>query len=280
MKALWIAVVLLHMTIGSATAQEAASAASVAQTPIAASAPQRAASSPPPTPEASDQALRKDVATILATATKIAKTQEEEGSLLLKVRDGFVTNFLWELFGLKNTEKTLVGKAISLLGILGLVLKAVWFVSRKGDPEPTWARALTYGYLLVVVSVFSLLAFSGGAVSEIPVSSSAAKPLLEASVRLEASADKILRAHAEASARAASALPVPSPGAGPQTIGAEALANLRREISTIAISSDMAAKNAAEAAQKPTGWGWHLIIVLLLLGVVIFQYVVYEQTKR
>lgn len=276
MKTLWIAIVSLYTVMGAAMAQEAASAASA---PVAASAPSLAGSSPSPMPEVADQTLSKDIATILATTAKIAKTQEDEGSLLLKVRDGFVTNVLWELFGFKNTEKTLVGQAISILGILGLVLKAVWFVSRKGDPEPKWARALTYLYLVVVVSVFSLLAFSGGAVSEVPASSSAAKPLLDASARLEAAADKVLRAHAEAFARPASTPPTQSPAAVPPTVGADALATLRRELSAVAISSDTAAKNAAEAAQKPTGWGWHLVIVLLLLGILFFQYAVYEQTK-
>lgn len=277
MKVLWIAIASLHIAMGTAMAQEAASAASAAQASATASALQPAGSGPLPMPEVADQALRKDIATILATTAKIAKTQEDEGSLLLKVRDGFVTNVLWELFGFKNTEKTVVGQAISILGVLGLVLKAVWFVSRKGDPEPAWARALTYLYLVVVVSVFSLLAFSGGAASEIPASSSAAKPLLDAGVRLEAAADKLLRTHAEAAARAASAPPTTGAAAASQMIGAETLATLRRELSAVAISSDMAAKNAEKAALKPTGWGWHLLITLLLIGVLFFQYLTFDR---
>lgn len=149
MKAIWIVAVCMYLVTGLAAAQGADSAASAPQTPVSASSPERSASNAPLTPVAVDQALRQDIATILATTAKIAKTQEDEGSLLLKVRDGFLTNALWELFGFKNTDKTLAGYAISLLGILGLILKAVWFVSKKGEPEPKWARALTYAYLLV-----------------------------------------------------------------------------------------------------------------------------------
>lgn len=280
MRTIWIFAACLYLVAGAAVAQHSASAASTSQTPTAISSPQPAASGVAlPTP-AIDHALRSDIATILSTTAKIAKTQEDEGSLLLKVRDGFVTNALWEMFGFKSTEKTLAGYAISLLGILGLVLKAVWFVSKKGEPEPRWARALTYAYLLVVVSVFTLLAFSGGVVAEVPASSSAAKPLVEASARLEAAADRLLRAHAGASARvAASAPPHAGQGVTTDSTTADALTALRKDLLAISASADAAAKSSADAAQRPTGWGWHLLIVLFLAAILALQFVVYEQTK-
>lgn len=280
MRAIWIVAACMCLITGAPAAQEAASAASSPPLPAPIHTPQQAASVAPPASLAADQAWRQDIATILATTAKIAKAQEDEGSLLLKVRDGFITNALWEMFGFKSTEKTLAGYAISLLGILGLILKAVWFVSKRGEPEPKWARGLTYAYLVVVVSVFTLLAFSGGVVAEVPASSSAAKPLVEASARLEAAADKLLRAHAEGSAKPAASTPPSPPIAGQEPSIAEALAALRRELNAISAASDAAAKSSAVAAQKSTGWGWHLIIVLLLAGVLLLQLVAYKQTRR
>ncbi len=279
MRAIWIVITFMHLVAGVATTKVAASVASHPQVPVAISSPQQAASSAALPAVTLDQALRHDIAKILATTSKIAKTQEDEGSLLLKVRDGFVTNTLWEIFGFKSTEKTLVGYAISLLGILGIILKAVWFISKKGEPEPRWARVLTYIYLVAVVSVFTLLAFSGGVVAEIPASSSAAKPLVEASVRLEAAADKLLRAYAAGSERAVTSTP-PSPrGTGQESATTDTLAALRQELNAISTSSESAAKKSAEAAEKSTGWGWHLLIVLLLGGILLLQVLVYEQTK-
>lgn len=280
MRDIWIVITCMYLVAGAATAQDAAPVASSPQVPVAISSPQQAASDAALPAVTVDQALRRDIATILATTSKIAKTQEDEGSLLLKVRDGFVTNALWEIFGFKSTEKTLVGYAISFLGILGLILKAVWFVSKKGEPEPRWARVLTYMYLLAVVSVFTLLAFSGGVVAEVPASSSAAKPLVEASARLEAAADELLRAHATSSGRAATSTPPSPQSAGQESATADALSALRRELNAISASSGAAATNSAKAAGKSTGWGWHLFIVLLLAGILLLQVVVYAQTKR
>ncbi|NOS81113.1 MAG: hypothetical protein HOP32_05965 [Nitrospira sp.] len=279
MKAIWIVAACMYLVTGIAVAQGAASAASAPSTLVSITSPPPSASSAAPTAVATDQELQQDIAKILTITAKIAKTQEDEGSLLLKVRDGFVTNALWEMFGFKSTEKTLTGYAISFLGILGLILKAVWFVSKKGESEPKWARVLTYAYLLVVVSVFTLLAFSGGVVAEVPASSSAAKPLLEASARLEAAADKLLRAHAEGSAGATVGTSASPSGAIQEPSPADALAALRKELNAISASSSTAAELSAEAAQKSTGWGWHLIIVLLLVGVLLLQFVLYEQAK-
>jgi len=277
MKAIWIVGACMYLVTGIAVAQGAASAASAPSTPVSITSPPPSASSAAPTAVATDHVLQQDIAKILTITAKIAKTQEDEGSLLLKVRDGFVTNALWEMFGFKSTEKTLIGYAISGLGIVGLLLKAVWFWKDKSEPK--LAKALTYAYLLVVVAVFTLLAYSGGVVAEVPASSSAAKPLLEASARLEAVADKLLRAHAEGSARAAAATSASSSGAIQEPSTAVALAALRKELNAISASSGTAAELSAEAAQKSTGWGWHLIIVLLLVVILLLQFVRSAQAK-
>ncbi|MDY6944907.1 MAG: hypothetical protein SXG53_04240 [Pseudomonadota bacterium] len=279
MRSIWIGITFMNLVAGTATAQDAASAAGPPQTPVVTTPSQQAASSASLPAITVDQALRKDIATILATTLKIAKEQENEGSLLLKVRDGFVTSALWELFGFKSTEKTLVGYVISCVGILGLLLKAVWFVSKRGEPEPRWARILTYMYLLAVVSIFTLLASSGGVVSEVPASSSAAKPLLEASARLEAAADKLLRARAANSETAVTPTPPSHQVEGQQAANADALAALREELTAVSIFSQKAAEKSAEAAGRSTGWVWHLLMVLLLGSILLLQAAVYEQTK-
>lgn len=268
------------LVVGSAFAQGAASSATAEMLPGPITSPEKASSGASAATVIVDQALRGDIAKILSTTAKIAKTQEDEGSLLLKVRDGFITSLLWELFGFKSTEKTIVGYAISFLGILGLIMKAVWFVSKNGEPEPTWAKTLTYAYMLVVVSIFTLLAFSGGVVSDVPASSSATKTLHEASVRLEAAAEKFLRINEgspEIGATAGRGASAPQVGQG--SLSAEALAALKVELNGISINSEAAAKMSAEAASKSSGWGWHLIIVLLLVGTIFIQLVVYEQTR-
>lgn len=213
--------------------------------------------------------LKKDITVILQTTKKIADTQEQEGSLLLKVRDTFLTNALWEFFGFKNTEKTVAGYAISILGILGLVLKAVWFVAKSGKPEPVWARGLTYTYLVLVVAVFSALVFSGGVVSEVSASNSAAQPLLEAANRLDRTVDSRLQALDK---KIEGLNPRPySEGSALDPMTTESLKFIQQDLKEIHSFADTAAKKAAEAADRSTGWVWHLVIAGLLVLVLLIQ---------
>lgn len=222
--------------------------------------------------------LRSDVAAVHKIAEKIAKTQEREGSLLLKVRDGFLTNLLWELFGFKNTEKTLVGHAIALIGILGLVFRAILFL--QGKPESKLVTGLTYAYLVVVVTVFSLLAFSGGVASDIPASSSAAKPILEATARLEKSVDSRLKILDDRLARQAVSKP-PSPTSSSLDANAtETLRAWRGDLKAIHSAAETAAQKASEAAGRSSGWGWHLVIVMFLIAVLIAQIAVLAQSRQ
>lgn len=285
MKPIWLAPVCLVLLTFVAAAQPSAPI-SATSTPVTASTPAQAPV-PVPVPTASAStivqasdiaALQQDIASLLKTTAKIAKTQEDEGSLLLKVRDGFITNILWELFGFKNTEKTIAGYVISLLGIFGLLLKAVWFISKNGKPEPAWAIGLTYAYLLVVVSVFSLLAFSGGVASELPASNAAARPLLDATTRLEAAVTSRLGELDKKLEKLSSPVHASSAASTTDPRLADALSGLRQELKAVQSTSETAARMSTDAAERSTGWGWHLFIALLLLGVLAMQATLFSRT--
>ncbi|MDH1440380.1 hypothetical protein N5O88_10115 [Pseudomonas sp. GD03721] len=216
------------------------------------------------------EALQQDLAAVLQVTRQIAEVQEREGSLLLKVRDGVLVNMVWEIFGFGGAGKSAVGYAISLIGIAGVFMKAAWFVLKDGKPEPSWARGLTYAYLVLVVAVFSTLVFSGGVVSAGPAPSASAKPLLEAADRLERTVESRL----QALDRKLEDLQAPSVSAGSSLdpLAAEALLTIQRDLERVSSLVDSTEKQAAEAASRSTGWGWHLLIVVLLLAVLLLQF--------
>lgn len=215
------------------------------------------------------EALKQDLAAVLQVTRQIADVQEREGSLLLKIRDTFLTNTLWEFFGLGSTEKTVTGYAISVIGIFGVVLKALWYLKKGGLPEPAWMRRLTYTYLVLVVAVFSTLVFSGGVVSEEQAPSAAAKPLLEAVERL----DRDMASRLQVLDKKLEGLQAPSVSAGSSLdpLAAEALLAIQRDLERVSTQVDSTEKKAAEAASRSTGWGWHLLIVVMLLVVLFLQ---------
>lgn len=221
-----------------------------------------------PAPEL--EALQQELSAVLQVTRQIAEVQEREGSLVVKVRDGALVNILWELFGFRSTEKTLVGYAISVIGILGLFLKAAWYVAKDGKPEPAWARKMTYLYLVLVVSVFTSLAFSGGVVNELRASDVAAKPLIEAADRLDRSVESRL----QALDKKLEGFQAPSTPPGPalDPLAAEALLAIQQDLERISSLADSTEKKASEAASRSTGWGWHLLIVILLLAVLCIQF--------
>ena len=265
MKALLMALLIGVLTPSLVWAQSSEEGASLPEQ----NAPQ-AVQPAVPIPVQELDALKQELSAVLQVTRQIAEVQEREGSLMVTVRDGFLTNMLWELFGFRSTEKTLVGYAISVIGILGLVLKAVWYVAKDGKPEPAWARKMTYLYLLLVVSVFTTLAFSGGLVNELRASDAAAKPLIEAANRLDRSVESRL----QALDKKLEGFQVPStpPGSALDPLAAEALQAIQRDLQRIASQAESTEQKAAEAASRSTGWGWHLLIVVLLLAVLCLQF--------
>ncbi|HFH3285716.1 hypothetical protein [Pseudomonas aeruginosa] len=269
MKALLMALLIGVLTPSLVWAQSSEEGTSLPErsTPLAV---EEAVQPAVPIPALELEALKQELAVVLQVTRQIAEVQEREGSLLLKVRDSFLTNTLWEFFGVGSTEKTITGYAISVIGIFGVVLKAFWYLKKGGVPEPAWMRRLTYTYLVLVIAVFSTLVFSGGVVSEGQAPSAAAKPLIEAADRLDRRVESRLQA-LDKKLEGFQAPSVPA-GSAHDPLAAETLLAIQQDLERIASLADSTEQRASEAASRSTGWGWHLFIVVLLLAVLCVQF--------
>ena len=105
--------------------------------------------------------------------------------------------------------------------------------------------------------------------SALVISDPAAKSLLDASSRMEANSEKLLLSIDDRLAKISAGLsPLPEGQEGATT---KALAEITLDLKSVVVSSDIAAKMSTDAAGHPTGWGWHLLIALLLIGVLVAQ---------
>jgi hypothetical protein len=222
-------------------------------------------------------AIRNELSTIRKMTEDIAESQRKESSFLRKIGDDFVSNTLWEIFGFKKTEKTIVGCFLSLMGIIGLSLKLILRLWKPDKPEPRLLRSAMLVYLVLAVTAFSALTFSSGIASEYENPRSAARTIVEATGRFETSVQERLRVLDER-------LSVMAPSAaatrdvGEVNLVASKLSKIEGLAESASRHSQEAARIAAEssakageAAGRSTGWAWHFLIVGLLVAVLIRQ---------
>lgn len=245
----------------------------VVTTSIAAQQPSQPASSPQPrsaeVPD--DQAtIRQALTTIdsrLTELTNVArevKAQTTPQGFPSKVVEGFAINTLWEFFGFSPSDKSVFGMAFTILGLIGTGVKLSLAARRRRSP---WLDAALTVYLVLCVLTLTAFSYSNHttATQAVRMSDPALRDELQA-VRGELADFRTT---------------LNRPGIIPSKDGSINTDVTRLETSLNAVSVKLsgaineardAAANAENAARsRGTGWGWHLLILVLLTGVIALQ---------